>query len=122
VIRIADQVDLVPGALRPRGAEALAQQRFQSVQGRVRQCRRGNAALRRLLRGGEEDVFIQIASLQPLPENDPVHRNVGQQPVMADSIKRAHSLMPTSTTRMPKRSKSPIPCIRSSDSALSFIP
>src|SRR5262245_11663680 len=39
VIRIAHQVDFVPCPLRPRGAEAFVQQRFQSIQGGVRQRR-----------------------------------------------------------------------------------
>src|SRR2546421_117909 len=33
-----------------------------------------------------EDVFFQITGPQPFPEDDPVQRNVGQQPVMADPI------------------------------------
>ena len=50
-------------------------------------CRRGgNTALRRPFRGSEEDVFFQEASLQPLPENDPVHGNVGHEPAMGDPI------------------------------------
>ena len=78
VIRIAYQVDLVPRSLTTRGAKTPLQQRFQSIQGRVRQRRRGNASLRRSLRGGEEDVFVHESSLQPAPEYDPVHGYVGQ--------------------------------------------
>src|SRR5262245_27906737 len=63
VIRIADQVDFVPCALWPGGTEAFPEQRFQSVQGRIRQGGRSNSPLRCSFRGGEEDVFFQVSSL-----------------------------------------------------------
>ncbi|HKB38665.1 MAG TPA: hypothetical protein VKD72_19630 [Gemmataceae bacterium] len=87
VIRIADQVDLVPCALRPGSTEALPKQRLQSIQGRVRQGGRGDAPLRCSFRGSEEDAFFQVSGLQPFPEDDPIRGDVAQQPVMTDPIK-----------------------------------
>src|SRR5439155_5565928 len=80
VIRIADQVDLVALPLPARAAETLVEQSFQSIQGPIRQRRSADASLRSAFRRGEESVFLHKASLQPLPEDDPVHGSVGQQP------------------------------------------
>jgi hypothetical protein len=65
VIRIANQVDAVPFTLRAVDAEALGQQRLQSIQGSIRQSGRSNPALRGSFRGGEEDVLVQVARFQP---------------------------------------------------------
>ena len=78
---------MVPLACAAGGAEALPEQRFQSLQGPVRQHRGDDAALRAPLGRGEEDVLFQITSAQPLPEDDLVHGGVGHQPVMTDPIK-----------------------------------
>src|SRR5262245_34594164 len=69
VIRIADQVDLVPAMLRPGGAEALVQQSFQPIQGPI--CQRGgeNPAMRGPFRGGEEDGLIQETASEALSQN-----------------------------------------------------
>src|SRR5262249_6468164 len=69
VIRIANQVDAVPFPLRSGGAEALGQQRLQSIQGSIRQRGGENPALRGPFRGGEEDVLIQVARFQPLRQD-----------------------------------------------------
>src|SRR6516162_6125126 len=46
VIRIADQVDLIPFTLPARSAKALVQQRFQSIQSPIRQSWGANPSLR----------------------------------------------------------------------------
>ena len=50
----------------------------------LQDCRRSDdPALRCTFRGGEQDVLLQEACFQPFPEDDLVHGDVGQQPVVA---------------------------------------
>src|SRR5207253_2532802 len=65
---------------------ALLQQALQSIQGPVRQRRGDDSPLRCTFRGGEPNVLLQEARLQPLPEQPSVQGDVLQQPGMADAI------------------------------------
>ena len=73
-VRVIYRVDLSPFVDGPEG-------------GRLPDCGRGdNAPLGCSFRGGEKDVLLQEACFQPFPQDDLVHRDVGQQPVVADPV------------------------------------
>jgi hypothetical protein len=87
VIRLADQMDLVPTLERFGGRKVLREPSLQSVTREVCQ-RRGDALpLRRSHRGRIPWGLCHIARLQPLPEHGLLHRDIGQQPRMADLVK-----------------------------------
>ena len=90
VIRVTHQVNLAPSgfvvAFRPK---VSLQFHFQSVQGPVGQRRRNNSALRRTCLRWKEFLRLDIAGLQPLPENLSVHADVRGQPVVADMVETA---------------------------------
>src|SRR5262249_56368464 len=67
VVGIADQMDLAPPLLGPRGGEARTQPLVESIEGQVRQDGRDDPALRCAFRGGVPDAFFQEPSLKPLP-------------------------------------------------------
>src|SRR4029450_13341957 len=86
VIRIADQRDLVSPLLPARRVEALRQERLQSIESPIRQRGRADASLRSAARWGDEYVFFHESRLQPLLEDDRVHGDVGQQPIVTDPV------------------------------------
>src|SRR5215472_14654689 len=92
----------------------FAEQAFQSVQSRIRQRGTDDPALRCSFRGGEENVFLQEAGLQPLLEDDFVHRDVRQQPAMANSVKARLDIAlehPTSTVSATQNNEALLPCV-----------
>ena len=73
-------------SLRAGCAKAPRQQRFQAIESPIRQRGRTDTSLRSAGRGGDEDVLFHESRLQPFLENDLVHGDVGQHPVVADPI------------------------------------
>jgi site-specific DNA recombinase len=64
-------------------------------------CGRGDdPPLRCTLRGGEDDVLLQVTGLQPLPEDLRVHGDMVDQPSVADLVERLSDMMAPSRTRL----------------------
>ena len=62
------------------GSEALNGQNYLLCKGR------GNSSLWSPVRGFVEDVFFHISRFQPLLDNDSVHGDVSQKPIVGDSV------------------------------------
>jgi hypothetical protein len=86
VIRIADQLDLVPTLARCGGRTVLRSHALQSVTREVGQRRGDEPPLRRSHRGRIPLVRCHRARLQPWPEQGRLHRDIGQQPRMAELV------------------------------------
>lgn len=67
--------------------KVLNQFTLQPVQRHIGQRRGNDASLRRTGRRRLQLTLVNQASLQPLPENRRVHRDIAFQPVMVDVIK-----------------------------------
>lgn len=86
VIRLADQMDLVPTLERFGGRQVLRSHALQSVKREVCQHRGEAPPVRRSHRGRIPLVLCHRARLQPLPEHGLLHRDMGQQPRLADLV------------------------------------
>ena len=87
VVRVSHQVDLVSiGQICALSAEAGAQQRLQSVESEVRQSGGDDPTLRRSRFRSAEPAEVDDSGLQPFSQHDPVHGDVGQQPVVIQMV------------------------------------
>ena len=91
------EVHLV-GAAFLRCVVVFPQQRFEAIQREIRRNGGEWATLRCPLLRRVEDVFVHVPGLQPFVQHGFVHRDVGQEPRMADPVERAHTLIPHSRT------------------------
>lgn len=89
IIRVSHQIHLLVHARHGFASGEvilLTKYGLQSVQGHVGKDRRDDAALRRAIFCLIEDRLIHVPRFQPFLEDDFIHGDVGQQPVVADSV------------------------------------
>ncbi len=87
VVRVAHQIDLVSiDRFCAFPAEAGAQQQLQSVESEVRQRGGNDPSLRRSRFRSAEPAEVDDSGLQPFSQHDPVHGDVGQQPVVIQMV------------------------------------
>jgi hypothetical protein len=86
VIRVTDEIDT--RFLTSKGFETFScwvfslQESFKSVQRAVSEHRGDNSTLGSPVRRFVKDVFFHIPGFQPLSENDSIHQDVSQKPIM----------------------------------------
>ena len=101
VIRITYQVYLLILALKcaPAGVWVLlSEYPFQAIQRHIGKDGRTDTALRRTLFRRIEGRFVHVSCFQPCAEDGFVHRDMGQQPVVADGVEGSNNFIPLSTT------------------------
>src|SRR6267143_1776728 len=89
-VTVAHQIDLLVHAF--QGLEAgvrvfLAKYPFQSFQSHISKDGTDDTSLRRTIFRRIEDGFVHVSCFQPCIEDGFLHRNMAQQPRMADFVK-----------------------------------
>ncbi|SRR6266700_1114669 len=71
---------------------------FQPVQSQISQYWGNYSPLRSACGSRKQSAFFQVAGLEPLLENLLVHRDVLQNPIVANLVEETHDTLPTSET------------------------
>jgi hypothetical protein len=101
VITVPHQIDLLVHAFkgfRARMGVLLTKYPFQSVQRHIGKDRTDDTTLWRTIFCRVEDGFVHVSCLQPFVQDGFIHRNMAQQPWVADFVKGFANSIPLSTT------------------------